>query len=109
MFENKKPNPVEVLICSKGYVKEFCEANMLTFSNLPSTSTGVSNVGKRSNKVRWRPPRDNKVKFNSGAQFNLSTGRGYNEIVVEIKKGSFLPVLHRRYMLRLRWWLKLLH
>lgn len=67
VFENKKPNPVEVLICDQGYAKEFCEANMQTSSNLPSNSTGVSNDGKRSDKVRCRPPRDNKVKFNSDA------------------------------------------
>lgn len=57
----------------------------------PSNSNArVSETGLEKVIVRWRPPRDNIVKFNSDAQFKLSTGRGFSGIVCRDHRGKLL-------------------
>lgn len=64
IFEDKKPNPYDILLSVNGYIKDFFKLNSV-FSPKPSTLTPINLMVESNKKVEWRPPSDSNIKINS--------------------------------------------
>lgn len=73
-----------------GYVNDYLNAPTNPNPNLTDHPPVDNDKGSKMDNVKWCPPRENIIKFNSDTQFDLSTGRGVMGIVCRDKEGKLL-------------------
>lgn len=84
VFEEQRPNPMQVILMVNRSIQDFNSQKANDTHAYPHyPSSGIS-------MVRWRPPRSNTLKFNSDAQFVVSSGKGNTGIVCRDKLGRVL-------------------
>lgn len=93
VFEDKHPNPIEVLIRVNTLSSEF-----LNIYSLGSSNSIQPKLPSRATKNIWRPPRQPYVKINSDVAFDKATGAGWVGLICRDERGRMLTALaHRIY------------